>query len=361
MSLCCFPTLRGSGPKKARSERRSGCCALWRKRRRQRLSPSATRHPQRSKEDVVEELADGFTYATHGYKGRERQAGFNVQCRAESSHEDVVEELVHGPHYTICRVRVQVHQDNTTGQSLSESSDEDVVQVLVGGFSSSTSLDQGKGHHATDTSQCQTERAAALTLRLREAPRMRALQEGTLDKVAACMGPAFPGGNICRITTSIPIHPAFSRARQFLDRLFTRSGPPTIRSDAITVFSTSGGTPPYSDQGDTPQDQVRKAIASTAGTWPDQVQGFGQAFRFPWFQLKQASVQVHFPASHHVGHAHLVWIDLELPEPTAVMPEDPPPELQSPPEPQEGPAQRRAPGPARRPGLAWRGLAHSST
>ncbi|KAM7098742.1 ral guanine nucleotide dissociation stimulator-like [Molossus nigricans] len=142
---------------------------------------------------------------------------------------------------------------------------------------------------------------------------------------------------------------------------FGVSGPPTIRSDAITVFSTSGGTPPYSDQGDTPQDQVRKAIASTAGTWPDQVQGFGQAFRFPWFQLKQASVQVHFPASHHVGHAHLVWIDLELPEPTAVMPEDPPPELQSPPEPQEGPAQRRAPGPARRPGLAWRGLAHSST
>lgn len=46
MSLCCFPTLRGSGPKKARSERRSGCCALWRKRHRQRLSPSATRHPQ---------------------------------------------------------------------------------------------------------------------------------------------------------------------------------------------------------------------------------------------------------------------------------------------------------------------------
>lgn len=52
------------------------------------------------------------------------------------------------------------------------------------------------------------------------------------------------------------------------------------------------------------------------GTWPDQVQGFGQAFRFPWFELKQASVQVSFPASHHVGHAHLVWIDLERLEPT---------------------------------------------
>lgn len=64
--------------------------------------------------------------------------------------------------------------------------------------------------------------AAELTGGLREAPRMWALQEGTLEKVAATMAPGFPGGNIGRITTFVSIHPAFSRARLFLDQLFTR-------------------------------------------------------------------------------------------------------------------------------------------
>lgn len=64
-----------------------------------------------------------------------------------------------------------------------------------------------------------------------------------------------------------------------------------------------------------------RAIASMMGTWPDQVQDFGRALHFPWFQLKQASVQIHLFASHHVACAHLVWIELENLEPTEAMPE----------------------------------------
>ncbi|KAK1339668.1 LOW QUALITY PROTEIN: hypothetical protein QTO34_018222 [Cnephaeus nilssonii] len=144
---------------------------------------------------------------------------------------------------------------------------------------------------------------------------MRALQGGTLGRVAASMVPAFPGGNISHITTFMPSHPAFSRAQQFLDQLFTRSCPPSIRSDIFHIWRL----PPYNDQRDTPQDQIKKAIASMMGIWPDQVQGFGRALHFPWFQLKQASV--HFLASHHVARAHLVWIELENLEPTEAMPE----------------------------------------
>lgn len=53
------------------------------------------------------------------------------------------------------------------------------------------------------------------------------------------------------------------------------------------------------------------------GTWPGQVQGFGRALRFPWFQLKQASVQANFPAPHH---NHLLWMELAQLEPTEAMP-----------------------------------------
>lgn len=45
MLLCCFPTFRGSGPKKTRSERSFCCCRLWHKLHRH-LSPSGTEHPQ---------------------------------------------------------------------------------------------------------------------------------------------------------------------------------------------------------------------------------------------------------------------------------------------------------------------------
>lgn len=51
---------------------------------------------------------------------------------------------------------------------------------------------------------------------------MRALRAGALEQVAATMGPVFPGGSICRVRTFIPMHPAFSRARQLLDQLFAR-------------------------------------------------------------------------------------------------------------------------------------------
>ncbi|KAK1339713.1 hypothetical protein QTO34_018268 [Cnephaeus nilssonii] len=271
MFLCCFPTLcRGSGQKKAQNKRYFSCCRIWRKRHHGHLSSSGRRQPQSSNEDVVEELVEAFTYAVNQCKGQECQARNTIQCQTENSNEDVIEEVARGPHYTICRVRVQVHQANNSSQCWSESSKEDTVEELIGGFNSSTSLDKGK---------C----AAELARNLREANRMRALQEGTLRKVAASMVPALPGGNISRTATFISIHPALSRAQEFLDLLFTR------------------------------------AIASTVGTWPDQVQGFGRALRFPWFQLKQASVQANFPAPHHADHDHLLWMELEHLEPTQAM------------------------------------------
>lgn len=55
---------------------------------------------------------------------------------------------------------------------------------------------------------------------------MRALQEGTLEKVVASMVPAFPRGKISHVSTFMAIHPAFSRAQQILDQLFTGELPP---------------------------------------------------------------------------------------------------------------------------------------
>ncbi|XP_023382822.1 ral guanine nucleotide dissociation stimulator-like isoform X1 [Pteropus vampyrus] len=146
---------------------------------------------------------------------------------------------------------------------------------------------------------------------------MRALQEGTLKKVVDSMVPAVLGGNISHISTFMFIHPAFSIAQQVLDLLFTRSCLPSIRSDAIKVFSPSGVMSPYIDQSDTPQDQVKKAIASMVGIWPDQVQNLGQLLFFLWFKLKQGFVQVNSPASQLMDHVLLPWIKLEhleLPE-----------------------------------------------
>lgn len=80
-------------------------------------------------------------------------------------------------------------------------------------------------HQATDTIQGRTQYAAEFTLRLCEARRMRALQKGTLEKVAVSLVPAFPAGNIPHIGTLMPTHPAFSRAQRFLDELLTRSCP----------------------------------------------------------------------------------------------------------------------------------------
>nr|XP_036304598.1 uncharacterized protein LOC118724936 [Pipistrellus kuhlii] len=322
MFLCCFPTFRGSGKKKAQSGRCFCCCRclLWRKCHHGCLSPYGKRQPQSSEEDVIEELADGFTYTINWNKGLEHQSRNSVQCKSESSNEDVVKELVHGPHYIICRVKVQMHQVDITGQCQAESSNEDVIEELVGGFNSYTFLHQGKVCQATDTIQWQTKCAAELTLNLHEARRMRALQEGTLGRVAALMVPAFLAGNISHITTFMPSHPAFCRAQQFLDQLFTRT------------------------------------IASMMGTWPDKVQGFGRALHFPWFQLKQASVQVHFPTSHHVALAHLVWIKLEHLKPTKASPEGPHPGIQSISEPKEEPVHGRASGPVRGPALAWSGM-----
>uniref|UniRef100_G1NZD6 Ras-GEF domain-containing protein n=1 Tax=Myotis lucifugus TaxID=59463 RepID=G1NZD6_MYOLU len=264
----------------------------------------------------------------------------------------------------------------------------DITEGLVNGFNYSTFLGPGKVHRATDTIQGWTQCAAEFTLRLCEARRLRALQKGTLEKVAASLVPAFPAGNIPHICTLMPIHPAFSRAQWFLDELLTSS---YHSSDAIKVFSTSGGTPPHNDRGDTPQEQLAKATASVMGTWPDRVQYLGQPLIAPWFTLKEALVLHSRPAPHPVGLVRSLWVELAHLEPTEAQWEgegtavgeddwgsgagvqgvsgariplkavtsflsvemhrkepapEPPPELKLTPEPEEGPAPGLEPGPA---------------
>ncbi|XP_036118331.1 ral guanine nucleotide dissociation stimulator-like [Molossus molossus] len=244
------------------------------------LGPSPSAHlligVKRPAPETVQELADGFTYAFNRYQTGGHQARKPVQSRSESSSEDILEVLARGPNYTTYQVRVQVHQANDAGQ-------------------------------------CQSECAAELTLNLREACRMRALQEGTLEKMVVSMVPAFPRGKIPHISTFMSIHPAFSRAQLFLDQLFTRS-------DAIQVFSTSGNMMPYNDQGDTPQDQLKKAVASVMGAWPDQVQGIGPPLRFPGCKVQQPLVQVSVLASYQVGYAHFLWVKLKHLKPTKAKP-----------------------------------------
>nr|KAF6430180.1 hypothetical protein HJG59_015532 [Molossus molossus] len=223
------------------------------------------------------------------------------------------------------------------------------VEEPTDGFTNAINCYKGQGYQARITVQCRSECAAELTLNLREACRMRALQEGTLEKMVASMVPAFPRGKIPHISTFMSIHPAFSRAQLFLDQLLTRCCPPSISPNAIQVFSTSGNMQPYNDQGDTPQDQLKKAVASVMGAWPDQIQYVGQPLLLPWFTLKQALVQGHLPASHPLGHVLSLWVELEHLEPTEAELEaapEAPPEPQRAPEPEEGPAQGPVPGPA---------------
>ncbi|XP_036162643.1 ral guanine nucleotide dissociation stimulator-like [Myotis myotis] len=264
-----------------------------------------------SNKDSVEQLADRFTFALNGYKGQVRQDRKTVQCQTETSKEDIIEVVAHGPDYTTYQVRVQVNQADDTIQCLSESSNRHITEGLVNGFNYSTSLDPGKVHQATDTIQGQTQCAAERTGNLHESCRMHALQEGTSEKVAMAMVPAFLGGIIPHVSTL-----ACSRAQRFLDELLTR------------------------------------AFAAMVGTWLDQVQGLGQPLPFAWFEVEQALVPVNSPASHLVGHAQNLWVELEHLKPTEATQEGPRPELQRSPEPEEGPAQ----GPE--PGLtgAWPGL-----
>ncbi|XP_023620188.1 ral guanine nucleotide dissociation stimulator-like isoform X3 [Myotis lucifugus] len=201
-----------------------------------------------------------------------------------------------------------------------------------------------EAHTSYSSSQCVAEQ----TGNLHESCRMRALQEGTSEKVAMAMVPAFPGGIVPHVSTL-----ALSRAQRFLDELFTRSCPPSIRADAIRAFSPSGGTPPYNDRGDTAQDQVIKAFAAMVGTWLDQVQGLGQPLPIACFEAEQALVPVNSPASHLVGHAQSQWLELQHLEPTEATPQGPRPELQSSPETKKGPAQGPEPGPRTGPALAW--------
>uniref|UniRef100_G1Q1Q1 Ras-GEF domain-containing protein n=1 Tax=Myotis lucifugus TaxID=59463 RepID=G1Q1Q1_MYOLU len=249
-----------------------------------------------------------------------------------------------------------------------QSSNRDIPEGLVNRFNYSTSLDPGKVHRATDTIQGRTQCAAEFTLRQCEALRLRALQKGTLEKVAASLIPAFPAGKIPHICTLMPTHPAFSRAQWFLDELLTSS-------DSIKVFSTSGGAPPHNDQGDTPQEQLAKATACVMGTWPDRVQYLGQHLFSSWFIVRQALVLHSRPAPHLVGLVRSLWVELAHLEPTEAQWEgegtavggqnplkgirilpvggnawgsepvpEPPPELKLTPEPEEGPAPGLEPG-----------------
>nr|KAF6269422.1 hypothetical protein mMyoMyo1_011247 [Myotis myotis] len=217
MSLCCFPFFRRSGQKKAQGKRCFCCCRNWCKRHCRHLLPSGRRHPQSSNKDSVEQLADRFTFALNGYKGQVRQDRKTVQCQTETSKEDIIEVVAHGPDYTTYQVRVQVNQADDTIQCLSESSNRHITEGLVNGFNYSTSLDPGKVHQATDTIQGQTQCAAERTGNLHESCRMHALQEGTSEKVAMAMVPAFLGGIIPHVSTL-----ACSRAQRFLDELLTR-------------------------------------------------------------------------------------------------------------------------------------------
>lgn len=64
-----------------------------------------------------------------------------------------------------------------------------------------------------------------------------------------------------------------------------------------------------------------RALVSTLGTWPDQVQEFGKPLRFSLFHLKQALVQVNITNSEQLREAHLLCVDLEYPEPHDAIPE----------------------------------------
>nr|KAF6429771.1 hypothetical protein HJG59_009075 [Molossus molossus] len=303
MFLCCFPSSRGSGLKKTRSEGCFSCCRNWRRRHRRQPSSSGTRQPQ------LPEGSPGQAHPGQVPTGVPPRQPHTSYPSSWSSSEDILEVLARGPNYTTYQVRVQVHRANDAGQ-------------------------------------CQSECAAELTLNLREACRMRALQEGTLEKMVVSMVPAFPHGKIPHISTFMSTHQAFSRAQLFLDPLLTRCCPPSIRSDAIQVFSTSGNMQPYNDQGDTPQDQLKKAVASVMGAWPDQVQGIGPPLCFPGCEVQQALVQVSVLASHQVGYAHVFCVKLKHLKPTKAKPA----------EPEERPAPGSAQDPARGPAPAWPGL-----
>ncbi|CAK6435313.1 unnamed protein product [Pipistrellus nathusii] len=230
----------------------------------------------------------------------------------QSSQADIIEVRAQGPDYTAYAVRVQVHQ-------------------------------------ADDTVQCLSEGPAEVTGKLPESCWMQDLREGTLEQVATSMVPALLGGNVPQVSTL-----AFCRAQQFLEELLARSCPPSIRADAVKVLSTSAGTPPHKDQGDTPQDQVIKVIASLVGTWLEQVQGFGQHLPFALLEVEQALVPIKSPASHLLGQTQNP--ELEHLEPTEATHQGLNPELRSSPEPEEGAAQRPESGPAIRTTMACPGL-----
>ena len=62
-------------------------------------------------------------------------------------------------------------------------------------------------------------------------------------------------------------------------------------------------------------------MASTVGTWPDQMQGFGEPLHLSLFLCKQALVKFNIPTSQHLCQAHFLCVDLEYPGPQNVTPE----------------------------------------
>ncbi|KAF6099715.1 hypothetical protein HJG60_011471 [Phyllostomus discolor] len=114
---------------------------------------------------------------------------------------------------------------------------------------------------------------------------MRTLPGGALKKLAEFLTPAVLGGNIPCLSTFRTMHSSFSRDPMLLDDLLTR------------------------------------AIASTGGAWPDQVQEFDQPLHLPLSHLKQALVQVNFPTSQQLCEVQLLWVSLEYPEPKDATPE----------------------------------------
>nr|XP_045042046.2 uncharacterized protein LOC123478461 [Desmodus rotundus] len=351
----------GSRPKKAQSERGFSCFRRWRKsRRHQQLPPPGNIHPQarssqKSQHNIIE-LADGFHYTLNLYSGPVHQARNTVHGQSESSSDDIIELLVHETDYKIYKVKAQVHYTDATIQQMCQIFNEDIVEELVTGFTYSTSLVKGKVLQSADTSTFCSKGVAEFSLKLEEACRMRALRGGTLKKLVEFMTPAILGGNISHLSTFGTRHPSFSRAPTLMDDLLTRSCLLPISSGTNKVVRTPEGLPANNDNGHSSRNQIKRAMASTVGTWPDQMQGFGEPLHLSLLHWKQTLVQVNVPTLQQLCQAHRLSVDLEYPGPQNVTPEGLPAELRPTAQLPEGPAEGLVPFSARGLALARPGM-----
>nr|XP_023501282.1 ral guanine nucleotide dissociation stimulator-like isoform X2 [Equus caballus]XP_023501283.1 ral guanine nucleotide dissociation stimulator-like isoform X2 [Equus caballus] len=196
-----------------------------------------------------------------------------------------------------------------------------------------TNNDQGWGKFENESS-----------MNSNEACRMYALQAGLMETLGESMAPALLGRNISNVTTFS--YPAFKTSHLILNQVLTRSCRPShIPNDALVTTFTSGGIFHYDNEEDRPQDPLINAISSLVGTCLDPVQDFWEPLHLPCFRMKLAPVHVSSPASELEGHASLLQVHLEAPEPVEAELEGPSPELPPAPEPEQEPAPALVPPP----------------